>query len=509
MQAPAALRRAGTRPPPLPARLLRLASDERLVEQVRAGSEAAFEVVYDRHHRGVLAFCRHMLGSAEEAEDAVQHTFLAAYRDLCGSDKPIALRAWLYAIARNRCLTVLRARRERPIEDAREPSTEHLGAEVARRDDLRALLRDLAALPDDQRAALVLAELGDVSHEDIAQILGCAREKVKALVFQARSSLNASREARETSCAEIREQLATLRGGALRRTTLRRHVRECPGCREFKSQMDAQRKALALIIPVAPSVGLKHSVLAAVFGGGGGATAAAGGAAGGAAAGGLLSGGGALTTKALVVVALAGGGAAAVGVTAARHHGAAEQAARSSAPVQAVAAGDSARAVAPVSTPAAGTTPAAAPRAAEGRDRTAAAAPGATGRHRGRAHHAGGHSKRARPHTDRGVHRALGRSSTPPGTRSHGTGGARGKHVGRTKTQRTHHTPRMHRVHAKPHPKPRPTPQPRPAPRRPPPPPTSPAPPVVQLPAIPTAVPTAVPTVPSTSGGGGGKSKAH
>src|SRR5438552_4185990 len=111
-------------------RLLATFSDERLVAQVRRGSEAAFEAVYDRHHRGVLAFCRHMLGSAEEAEDAVQHTFLAAYRDLSGSDKPIALRAWLYAIARNRCLTVLRARRERPLEDAPEPSTENLSADV-------------------------------------------------------------------------------------------------------------------------------------------------------------------------------------------------------------------------------------------------------------------------------------------------------------------------------------------------------------------------------------------
>ena len=75
---------AAIRPIPRPAArarsavLLRMASDERLVEQVRAGSEPAFELVYDRHHRGILAFCRHMLGSAEEAEDAVQHTFMAA-----------------------------------------------------------------------------------------------------------------------------------------------------------------------------------------------------------------------------------------------------------------------------------------------------------------------------------------------------------------------------------------------------------------------------------------------
>ena len=100
-----------------PARLLRLASDERLVEHVRSGSEAAFEALFDRHHRGVLAFCRHMLGSVEEAEDAVQHTFLAAFRELVGSRKPVQLRPWLYTIARNRCLTLLRTRARQAVGD--------------------------------------------------------------------------------------------------------------------------------------------------------------------------------------------------------------------------------------------------------------------------------------------------------------------------------------------------------------------------------------------------------
>src|ERR687896_2483515 len=54
-------------------RLLALAGDERLVEAIRRGSEAAFEVAFERYGAGVLAFCRHMLGSREEAEDAVQH----------------------------------------------------------------------------------------------------------------------------------------------------------------------------------------------------------------------------------------------------------------------------------------------------------------------------------------------------------------------------------------------------------------------------------------------------
>jgi RNA polymerase sigma factor (sigma-70 family) len=287
---------ARRRGPRLPARLLRLASDERLVDALRGGSEAAFEVLYTRHHRGVLSFCRHMLGSVEEAEDAVQHTFLAAYRDLRRSNKPIRLRPWLYTIARNRCLSVLRGRREQMSDEPLEPSTEHLTQEVERRHDLQALLGDLVALPHDQRAALVLAELGDMSHDEIGDVLGCPREKVKALVFQARSSLIASRTAREIPCAEVREQLANLRGGSLRRNTLRRHLRECPGCRAYRDQVVAQRSALALILPVAPSVGLKAAVMGAA-----GVTAAAG-------------GGSAAVATGIVALCVAGGGTAAVDI---------------------------------------------------------------------------------------------------------------------------------------------------------------------------------------------------
>ena len=79
----------------LPAALLRVASDARLVSELRAGSERAFEVLFDRHYVPLLAYCRHLLGSVDEGEDAVQHTFLAAYRELVGSHKPIVVRPWL------------------------------------------------------------------------------------------------------------------------------------------------------------------------------------------------------------------------------------------------------------------------------------------------------------------------------------------------------------------------------------------------------------------------------
>jgi DNA-directed RNA polymerase specialized sigma24 family protein len=87
-------------------RLLALASDEALVEQIRRRNEAASSIAFERLAAGLLGFCRHMVGSPEDAEDAVQHTFTAAFRDLARpTQRPVALKPWLHAIARHRCLS--------------------------------------------------------------------------------------------------------------------------------------------------------------------------------------------------------------------------------------------------------------------------------------------------------------------------------------------------------------------------------------------------------------------
>ena len=136
---------------------------------------------------------------------------------------------------------MLRARREHPSDERVDIVTEHLVHDIEQRDDLRALLADVAKLPDDQREALVLAEIGDLSHGEISEVLGCEAPKVKSLVFQARSALIDRRIARETPCAEIREQIATLRGGALRRSHLRHHIESCPGCAQYREEVRRQR----------------------------------------------------------------------------------------------------------------------------------------------------------------------------------------------------------------------------------------------------------------------------
>jgi len=300
---------------------LRPVSDERLVARLRGGDSRAFEAIYDRYERPIRSFCRHMLGQPEDADDAAQHTFLAAYRELVGSEKQIDLRPWLFTVARNRCRTLLRARYRgmafsEPMEY--EPSAEGLGVEVERREHLRDLMRDIARLPEDQRAALLLTQLETLRHDEVSRVLDVPAEKVKALVFQARSSLVASELARETPCREIRQQLATLSGAGLRRRTLRRHVRDCAGCREFELRLKRQRQAICVLLPVASSPVVRDAVAAHLAGGAAAGGAAAGGVAtgGGAAAGGgltaLVGNAVALKTATLLSVAAAGAGVAAV-----------------------------------------------------------------------------------------------------------------------------------------------------------------------------------------------------
>ena len=285
-----------------PLRLGRL-DDRRLAELAAEGDERAFAVLYDRHHRALLGFCRHMLRSGGEAEDALQQTFLRAHRALVTHGPPTDPRPWLYTIARNHCRTLLATRRDELPVDAAAPQAVGPGEQVQMRADLRAVVADVERLPDDQRAALVLAELADLSHEQIGDVIGVRPGKVKALIYQARSTLIAERDAREMPCESIREQLATARGGALRRGPLRRHLRSCAPCRAYRFAVADQRHALALALPVTPSIGLKAAVLGSASAAGGAGAAAVGGASTAAS----VTGG--FTAKVVAGALLVGGGA--------------------------------------------------------------------------------------------------------------------------------------------------------------------------------------------------------
>ena len=303
---------------PRMARRLADLDDSRLAARVHAGDEAAFAELYDRHHKPLLSFCRHMLGNVQDGEDALQQTFIRAHRALVAGQMPDSLRPWLFAIARNRCKTMLAARRsDVPVEDV-EPSFDGMSDDVARRADLRELVADLGRLPEDQRGALVLFELGGLSQAEIASAIDVPAGKVKALVFQARTELMAERDARLASCESIREELAVARGGALRRGPLKRHLRQCEPCDAFRAAIAAQRTGLASILPVAPALGLKAAIIAAATSGSGGAAA---GVAGGGLAGGLGHDGGGAADIAVQAAGAAKGAAAIRGRSRERRRG--------------------------------------------------------------------------------------------------------------------------------------------------------------------------------------------
>ena len=227
-----------------------------------------------------------MLSDQDEAEDALQQAFLKAHQALLGGTAPRELRPWLYAIARNCCLSAIAARKPTAALADDAPSLAGLSDQVHQREDLRELLAGIGRLPEDQRSALLLAELDDLSHQAIATIVECPVSKVKALIYQARSALIADRDARNTPCQDIREQLSVARGGELRRGPLRRHLKLCAGCRDFQLAVGAQRQSLTAVLPVLPTAGLAAAIL-----GHGAAHAAGAASVGGAGVGGAGAGG--------------------------------------------------------------------------------------------------------------------------------------------------------------------------------------------------------------------------
>jgi RNA polymerase sigma factor (sigma-70 family) len=249
--------------------------DRALAARAGRGDEQAFAELYDRHASGLLAFATQYVGDRAAAEDVVQQTFMSAYRVLSEGTELAHPRAWLYHVTRNNALMAVRDRGPASVNADLAADLQDRAAavpvQVERREALQAVVRDIVALPDEQRAALALYELGDLSQAEIAEALGCKPARVKALVFQARSSLVTRREARDASCETVREKLATFHGGALNNRLIRHHLRGCEACRAYRDELRDQRRRLALLLPVLPMPGVREAVLG-LFGAG--ATAA-------------------------------------------------------------------------------------------------------------------------------------------------------------------------------------------------------------------------------------------
>lgn len=169
--------------------LLRVQSDERLVDLARSGHEPAFEVIVRRYRRPLLRYCSRILGD-QRAEDAVQQAFLNAYESMLGSGGRLELRAWLYRIAHNVALNALRDRgRGHEQLDEGYDGVERPDQAFDRRQSVRDVVAAMQALPVRQREALVLRELEGRSYEEIARELGVTGGSVRQLLNRARTTL--------------------------------------------------------------------------------------------------------------------------------------------------------------------------------------------------------------------------------------------------------------------------------------------------------------------------------
>jgi RNA polymerase sigma factor (sigma-70 family) len=172
-------------------------TDEQLVVRFRAGDDAAFSEIHRRFRSALTAFARRMLhGSGHDADDVVQDAFIRAYRGLRVTDRPMALRPWLYMIVRNRALDELRTPQRADAYDDELRMRAVPDADPAQccadRDEMRFIVSEIARLPERQRMALVMREFDGRTHAETAEALHTTVPATKSLIIRARSNLTAA-----------------------------------------------------------------------------------------------------------------------------------------------------------------------------------------------------------------------------------------------------------------------------------------------------------------------------
>ena len=250
----------------------------------KRGDPRAFEAIFERYHQELYRYCRAILGDPDRAQDALQSTMASALRALPGEGREIALRPWLYRVAHNEAISILR--QQAHVDSARV--SEHQFApgadsEAEARERLRDLVADLDALPERQRGALVMRELSGLSYQQIGVALTASEGAARQAVYEARVALQELKEGRAMECDAVRRTLSERDGRVLRGRRLRAHLRACDGCRDFEAAISQRRSDLQAICPPLPAVaasGLLTTLLGQAGAGGVGAAGAGGGAAG-------------------------------------------------------------------------------------------------------------------------------------------------------------------------------------------------------------------------------------
>src|SRR4051812_37575336 len=169
--------------------------DQRLVKLARAGHERAFDAIVERYRAQLTRYCLRILPESR-CEDAVQQAFINAHAALLGSDEPVQLKPWLFAITRNAALNMLRQNgwnyEQIPLDfdGVRRPDQV-----VEQKIELQRTVAAVSDLPDRQRDAIVMREFEGRSYAETAPALGANGGAVRQLLTRARGTLRAAASA--------------------------------------------------------------------------------------------------------------------------------------------------------------------------------------------------------------------------------------------------------------------------------------------------------------------------
>jgi RNA polymerase sigma factor (sigma-70 family) len=260
--------------------MLSMLSDDRLAQRAVGGDERAFAAIYHRYHQSLYRFCLAIVGDAQDAQDALQNTMVNVLRALPGEERRIELKPWLYRIAHNESIDLLRRRRDTGELPAELPAPgAGLAEEVAVRERLRRLIADLDELPERQRETLVMRELAGLDFAEIGAALGTSSAVARQTVYEARLSLRQMDEGREMSCETVMRALSDGDGRVTRRRDVRAHLRTCAACRSFREGIEGRQRDFAGLspLPAVAAAGLLQSLLGGHGAAGGGLAAALGG----------------------------------------------------------------------------------------------------------------------------------------------------------------------------------------------------------------------------------------
>jgi RNA polymerase sigma factor (sigma-70 family) len=233
---------------------LQLRRGQPVRSQAVRGDARALAAIYERHHQALYRYCRSILRDDEEAQDALQSTMAKALAALRDEQRDFEVRPWLFRIAHNEAISIVRRRREIADPEAvAAASTDSLAQDVEVRERLAHLRVDLQHLPERQRAALVLRELSGLSHKEIASVLDTTPRAVKQTIFEARVALRDCAAGREMRCDDVQRALSDGDGRVPRGRRMRAHVRSCRSCRQFEAALQSRPADLAALAPALPA----------------------------------------------------------------------------------------------------------------------------------------------------------------------------------------------------------------------------------------------------------------